>query len=763
MSAQGEAAVWYFGQNAGLDFNSGAPIAITDGQLDTVEGCVTISNSSGDLLFYSDGNNVWDKNHNVMPNGTGLLGDPSSTQSGIIIPKPGNPNIYYIFTVDDVAGDNGLRYSEVDLSLNGGNGNVTLVKNESLFSPSTEKISAIQHSNGTDYWVVSHSWDSSEFLVYKITATGVNTTPVISSIGSGHTGDFSRSIGYMKVSPNGEKLALAIYGIGSLVEVFDFDNSSGVISNPTLINNYFYNDYGQGAYGLEFSSDSNLLYVSDVGSSDEPTKVHQFNLSAGGASGIIASDVVLYQGDDFISAIQLGVDGKIYLANWNVPFLDIIAFPNNVGASANYINRGVDLNGRKSMHGLPPFIQTFFNVGIMTENVCFGENTTFSVLSNDVIDSVLWDFGDGNFSSLEETTNYYSEPGEYLVSVTVTSGTEISYIEKQITVYSWPIINPVTNYIVWDEEPFDGVEDFDLNEMNQQILSNQISTCSVTYHLTLEDAEENLNPINDIYQNEYQSQEIFFRIRNQGNCYQIGSFFIEVINQPFTEMPEIWYYCENETVTVEADAGFEDYLWSTGDTTPAIVVGEAGEYTVTVPITSISDPTVSYDFTKTITVNEISEAVISHIEIMDSTANNYTITVLVEGLGNYEYSLNGISYQDNNVFEGLIPGEYTMYVRDKLGCAVVNEEIYLFYYPKFFTPNGDNANDFWQIKFPLSESDLEIKIFDRYGKFLTSLNPRSIGWDGTVNGQSLPDSDYWFVVKRPSNGKEYKGHFTLRR
>src|SRR5690606_7299225 len=97
--AQNEANIWYFGENAGLDFNSGSPIALLDGQLNTLEGCSTISDSDGNLLFYSDGIKVWNKNHQIMLNGTGLHGHVSSTHSALIIPKPNNSNIYYIFTV----------------------------------------------------------------------------------------------------------------------------------------------------------------------------------------------------------------------------------------------------------------------------------------------------------------------------------------------------------------------------------------------------------------------------------------------------------------------------------------------------------------------------------------------------------------------------------------------------------------------------------------------------------------------------------------
>ena len=195
---QKEAAFWYFGINAGVDFNSGVPKAVLDGQLKTNEGCATISNNNGELLFYTDGITVWDKNHDVMLNGQGLLGNPSSTQSAIIVPKPNSNTIYYIFTVTSVGGADGLRYSEVDLDLNNGSGAVNSNKNILLAKPCAEKISAVQHANGSDFWVVTHSWNSSDFLTFKIIEFGVAVAAVKSTIGSFHGGDANNSIGYMK-------------------------------------------------------------------------------------------------------------------------------------------------------------------------------------------------------------------------------------------------------------------------------------------------------------------------------------------------------------------------------------------------------------------------------------------------------------------------------------------------------------------------------------------------------------------------------------
>ena len=172
---QNEANIWYFGENAGLDFNSGSPVALLDGQLNTLEGCSTISDTNGNLLFYSDGVTVWNRNHGVMLNGTGLNGHESSTHSALVVPKPNDPNIYYIFTVDQpFVGANGIQYSEVDMTLDSGLGGITANKNIILHTPTTEKLTAIKKSGGTGFWVLSHKLNSNEFIAYEVTASGVN-------------------------------------------------------------------------------------------------------------------------------------------------------------------------------------------------------------------------------------------------------------------------------------------------------------------------------------------------------------------------------------------------------------------------------------------------------------------------------------------------------------------------------------------------------------------------------------------------------------
>src|SRR5690554_1205427 len=343
--SQNEANIWYFGQNAGLDFTNGDPVPLLDGLLNTDEGCATISNSNGDLLFYTDGTKVWNKNHTVMPNGTGLNGHPSSTHSAIIVPKPLNSNIYYIFTVDFQVGSNGLQYSEVDMTLDGGLGGITSNKNILLHTPTTEKLTAIKGNIADEYWIVSHKWESNEFISYKISNTGVDITPVISPVGT-YMGNpnYGQYIGQIKISPNGTKLAVARGQGLSEVQLFDFDASSGIVSNPLTILDL---TNTRRVYGIEFSPNSKVLYV---GVSN--VAVYQFNLDAGSSSQIINSIFEVSPETNPYGALQLAPNGKVYVAKDNQFYLDVIENPNEIGIGCSYQFEHIYLNGRRSKLGL---------------------------------------------------------------------------------------------------------------------------------------------------------------------------------------------------------------------------------------------------------------------------------------------------------------------------------------------------------------------------------------------------------------------------
>src|SRR5665213_2010241 len=316
IQAQHEQWNWYFGSGAALNFSSGSPVAVAGCAMSTTEGCATISDTAGNLLFYTDGISVWDKNNNQMPNGFGLLGNPSSSQSGVIIPHSDSANKYYIFTTGCCEGPG--CYSEVDMTLNAGLGDVT-IKNTQLMATTLEKCVGVRHCNGLDFWVLMHGVSSNTFNAYLVTQAGVQA-PVVTNVGYNSNSSY---LGYMKASVDGKKIAIAhAYSSDSdLVQLFDFDNSTGILSNPITI----YDPTFSGPYGLSFSPDNHLLYFD----CEITGKLYQYDITSNNQNTINASQYIVAAGneDDYM-ALQIGIDGKIYVTRYGQNYLAAIANPN---------------------------------------------------------------------------------------------------------------------------------------------------------------------------------------------------------------------------------------------------------------------------------------------------------------------------------------------------------------------------------------------------------------------------------------------------
>jgi len=327
----GPSSIWYFGANAGLDFKTEPPTPLLDGMVNTSEGCAAISDASGNLMFYTDGMTVWTKTHVAMPNGTGLLGNPSTSQSGIIVPDMSNANLFYVFSISAYSSCN-VTYSIVDMTLNGGLGDVT-TKNTVLLTGTTEMQNVVKSSDGTYWWYITQK--ESSIYAYKIESTGVNTTPVISTVGMSITSE----IGYLKASPQGNKLACSYYFAGK-VQIFDFDASTGIVSNAVTL------DLAS-AYGCEFSPDGNILYAAGF-----QTTLVQYDLANGNAAYTVSTGT----GD---CALQTAPNGKIYIAVSSAAALNVINDPNVVGAGCNYAASAQDLGGKTSTLGLPTFVAAF--------------------------------------------------------------------------------------------------------------------------------------------------------------------------------------------------------------------------------------------------------------------------------------------------------------------------------------------------------------------------------------------------------------------
>lgn len=455
MQAQRSSYIWYFGRNAGLDFNNtqsatsstsqiinDVPTHLT-GPIYTNEGCFTYSDRiTGQVLISSDGMNVYNKNNVLMPNGTGLRGNPSSTSSGIIVPYPGKKNTFLIFTVSATTEGNkyGINYSVVDMLLDSGLGdvvasqkNINLPLNSSGYNnaDAAENISAVQHANGVDYWLLTRFRDV--ILVWEITSSGISSTPSIyktsHKIGV-HPYPIGGGIGYLKFNSDGSKFIHVDHSAynRSWFTIADFNRTTGVVSN--IKERDIENEYGA-AYALEFSNNSEYLYVATIEST--PAKNGLYVSKMSDIENLSQTPIPATKLNDVISCIQMGADRRIYGIANGLRNLYIIANPDEgdtqVSILTNYLNTGT--MGRL---GLPVFAISFFKtLPIMAKDpICVGISNTYRITISlsgiaRLVD-LTWDFDDGTVitqnipsgSSSTSTFHYthtYTTNGTYTLTV----------------------------------------------------------------------------------------------------------------------------------------------------------------------------------------------------------------------------------------------------------------------------------------------------------------------------------------------------------
>jgi len=357
---------WYFGWYAGLDFSNGTPVAVTDGQTIVWKGCASISDTAGNLLFYTDNVRVWNKNHELMPGGSCIIepiDDIHPTQI-LAVPQPGNDSIYYIFSLqyDSTAINDEWVYSIVNMKLEGGLGDVISKQNFLFYNP-TEKISAVKQRESNDMWIIITKMHTNSFYAYSFTSTGLNLSPVISNAGIVD----NYGICYLTPSPDGSKLALGFNLDG--FEILDFNNKTGTVSNPIT----FPPTYSEN-YGIAFSPDSKKLYVTShyFNTPENPNHttgaIYQYNVTGDSAttvsSKILLDTIAVELGTvtDITGALQLASDGKIYATNDDTHHLGVINYPNIQGTACNYIDSAVYLMSGLSSINFPNYPANYFYI-----------------------------------------------------------------------------------------------------------------------------------------------------------------------------------------------------------------------------------------------------------------------------------------------------------------------------------------------------------------------------------------------------------------
>jgi gliding motility-associated-like protein len=540
-------ANWYFGNNAGLDFNTGIAFPQNDSGISTIEACGIISDTNGNLLFYSDGETVYDRFHGIMENGEDILGHKSSTNGGLVVPFPNDPARFYLFTPDAVqhyqitngASGEGLNYSVINLNANGGLGTVEQ-KNINLLANGSEKLTAVARNDGLGFWILTHYQDT--FYAYSITGAGIG--PAITTTIGPFINDYNNYRGSLKFSPNGSKVAIAHSQFeptfGGDFFLYDFDNTTGIVSNGITLGT------GKVYYGVEFSGNSEKLYASlklvtggGLGTGD--IQIEQFNLLS---PDIVNSRFLVDQFPgsplrDLPGALQLGINTKIYYANPG-NLNSVINKPNRLGNLSNFQFKAQSLGSGFSSFGLPSGIQSFYDNIIEFDNLCLGDETMFSLNTDRTIVNVLWDFGEplsggNNTATTVNASHTYSGAGIFTVTATVT------FDDGETAVYQviLRILVSISGLeITITECDLDGVDDgiaiFDLNEAIPFLYDiDEIEDLPVlaSYFETIVDAQNFENPIeNDTaYENLFSGQIVYARIFQSLDCIGIAEVTLDAV------------------------------------------------------------------------------------------------------------------------------------------------------------------------------------------------------------------------------------------
>ncbi len=880
MLSQNETNHWYFGNNAGLNFSNGDFAVLDDGSMQTPAGCSSISDRDGNLMFYTNGHTVWNRNHQIMQNGEGLSGDIEGVQTSIIIPKPNDLSTYYIFytrqntVTSPVYYLAGIYYSEVKFDALHPLGYITDNKDIRVGEviEATPRIAAIHHPESNSIRVISITKpdpvpgyvvpdDEFVFRIFNVTPDGVNETYIIRDLN-----ESIGRIGQMKISPDGKYLAFAD-NINLKIYFYNYDNDT-ISFNPYVVLQtvpafgLFINPYG-----IEFSQDSKMFYYAggnhvvqfpflDIGGIEIPTYYYVTALNPG--------------------SIQLARNGKIYISqgtsNNPISFISVINKPEKPGAECDFQQAVAGFPGGSSTRGLPTFVASYLrNRIIASDDDCVDTVFHFDLDAYTNIESVVWDFGDGGTSTSMTPSHQFSEPGIHKVSATIMINDYPVTLYKDVEAYPLPSldpgqtleqcdtdndgislfnlesigdkmnnpnpdyeyvfyhslndlmmdVDPIENHQVYENqtnpeqifvritspegctstsdfyiqstyivleaignmyvcESSDGVLNDGAGEFNLLIkeadIRNQFNvpaTYTVTFYQSVQDAQTNLNAIGDRYYITT-TTTIWVKIYDEGhNCNGIGSIQLIVNPEIELDIEEIYTICDPAThPTIVLDGGNNDsWEWknasgTTLSTSRFFPLTQTGTFSVVV---NKAENGINCSVSKSFIVRDVQAPVFITV-----TAQSSEIYVLVSGYSQYEFSLDGLYYYGNGAsytFTNIRSGIYTVYVRDVNRCEpTVTTEVFLFSFPKFFTPNGDGRNDYWGIRDDVSNlfQNIEIYIFDRYGKQLhyMNMNEGVLLWDGIYNGKPLRSDDYWYkanIVDNDNKTQTRRGHFTLKR
>ncbi|MFT6882996.1 MAG: gliding motility-associated-like protein [Marinoscillum sp.] len=666
---------WYFGDQAGLDFNFNPPAVLEDGMIFSDEGCATMSDANGQLLFYTNGSTVWNKEHNIMVGGMNIGGDSTAAQSSIILPFSGDATMFYIFTTEEVYGDFtfNMKMSVVDIKKDTARGEV-VVKAIGLVECSTERVTASGFS-GTP-WLVSHEYGNKHYRAYGISSNGISN-PVHSVAGEPHIfQNEPNATGYMKFAPGGNLVATVIPGSPNQIDLLDFDIITGAMSNSRVIDIEETNP----AYGLEFSGDALKLYVTTTGIG---SKLIQYDLDSLNSADPVA-DIMATKFDGYpttlnnYGAIQRAPNGVVYIAIDGTNQVALLNSPSGDDATAGFQELGVDLLTGVSRLGLPNFSQVVSSStqspGMTYQAACAGLPTVFTGTGRDnSIETYEWDFGDTTGVATDQNPIHtYLRPGSYVVTLTLSNRCD-------------PIDSIFTETVVVANLP------------NTPMVPSDTSLCGGPITLSAWNVDD---PTLIYYWSSGDTtRSVVFAsptivdvaIINIDGCSSDTLTVFIGQDEAFIDLGQDLLLCQNDTLVLDVNDPGPDYAWYRD----GVLVGDQRLHTVNTStagtfyyIAEVTNGVTGciYRDTIQIEVQEGPEAFQSNIIEPDCGEANGSFSLDIAATGSFIYSLSGAVGQGPFSFDGpgttpaftaLPAGTYTSSVSNAVTGCVTNEIVQL--------------------------------------------------------------------------------------
>jgi gliding motility-associated-like protein len=817
--------VWAFGAHAGINFNTNPPQPISTAIL-TSEGSAVMCDSLGQLLMYTDGTTIWNRMHNIMPNGldlpnVGLNITVSTSQGTIIIPKPGSHTLYYVFSLGKIEATaqgyfGKLYYSLVDMTLNGGLGDV-VAGNKGILMDSllSEHMTAVS-GNDCNIWLMVYSRTGNAFKSYNIGVGGINFTPVLSP-GAALT-VVPAGIGSMDMSNDRSKMAIGL----EKLYLYKFNADFGTLSSPVVLDN------NTRYYGVSFSPDDSKLYAGI----DYPNTVNQFDLSSGDSLQMALSKTLISSGQGFSGAIKRAPDGKVYycIRTYDTGIaLNVINFPNLAGAACQNVANGFPLvTGTGSLFGLPnlTMIATIKHFYTSKTDTAFCVNSHIIEAGNLNAINYLWENGSTG------STRLVNSPGTYWVKYKINSPCIFDeYTDTIKVIFDFTTQNTITNSYhsgMCKADSFLMVASnltatsylWNDGSSGTQKLVNQTGTYWVSYDIPsvcqhFADTFKLTYPITD-YQVSFTSDSIvcvdenvlfqntsdthfngfkwFFSpqfstiaVNPQHNFQQpgphqvmltgtingicpdtsTGVIFVDSVFQ-VTFLADKKDICTGEAInfSIQTDASVTGLLLEFGDQTTLPLHNETSvshSYDVAgikpIQLTSTFRACADNSFGDTIYVHDLPLVYLGpDTGLCLNGAAILLKNIAAQPTGNHRQIWN--TGDTAAVLKVVHPGQYALTVISMpSGCSTtetieVRKDCYIDI-PNAFSPNNDGINDYFFPRQLLSQklTAFSMTILNRWGQVVfETKSTNGHGWDGAFNGKHQPEGVYIYLIEAVIDG-----------